>query len=278
MRLGSSLRRRRDRTSRQTDSDGGGNGRGNGGGLDPRGRRILVGFVVALGGLLIGYLTSTRIIFPAPAPPDDLVEVPDARGRTLDQALELFAEAGLELGDLEEMQHPEADSGTVVGQAPLPGQLARPGATTRLMVSLGPERRSVPEVEGLRADRAGDILRSAGLVVQVDSAQDTRPRGRVVSISPAPGTEIALPHTVRITVSLGPPTVTMPSLLGLSLAEARDSIATLGLEVLEVDEVFQFGRNQGRVVGQEPPEGVELERGEGVRLEVGRRGGREREQ
>lgn len=272
MRLGSSLRRRRDRSSRRTNGDG------DDGGLDPRGRRILVGFGVALGGLLLGYLTATRIVFPAPAPPDDLVEVPDTRGRSLDQALELFTEAGLELGDLEEMQHPEADSGTVVGQAPLPGQLARPGSTARLTVSLGPERRNVPEVEGLRADRARDLLQSTGLVVQIDSVEDTRPRGRVVSISPGPGTEVALPHSVRLTVSLGPPTVTMPSLLGLSLAEARDSIATLGLEVLEVDEVFQFGRNQGRVVGQEPPEGVELERGEGVRLEVGRRGGRGREQ
>jgi beta-lactam-binding protein with PASTA domain len=38
-----------------------------------------------------------------------------------------------------------------------------------------------------------------------------------------------------------------------------------------VEEVFRFGRDQGRVVAQDPPPGVELERGTPVRLVVGRR-------
>lgn len=273
MQLGSSLRRRRDRSSRD-GPDGDGDERA----LDPRGRRILTGVGVAVAGLLVGYLGATRILFPAPAPPGELVEVPDVRGRTVHEAIDLFTEAGLELGDLEELRHPLADSGSVVGQAPIPGQLARPGAPARLTVSLGPERRAVPEVQGLRGDRALDVLEASGLTVQVDSVEDSRPRGRVVSVSPAGGTEVALPGAVRLTVSLGPPSVEMPSLLGLGLEEARDSVATLGLEILEVDEVFQFGRNQGRVVGQDPPEGTVLERGRGVRLVVGRRGGREPEQ
>jgi serine/threonine-protein kinase len=201
--------------------------------------------------------------------------VPDVRGRPTDDAVALLVDAGLEVAPVEYLRHPTADSGVVVGQAPLPGQLARPGGAARLTTSLGAERRTIPSVTGLRADRALVVLESSGLQVRMDSVEDARPRGQIVGISPAEGAEIALPGDVRVTVSLGPPTVTMPELLGLPVEAARDSLGILGLQLVEVEEVFQFGRNQGRVVGQEPPAGAELDRGAEVRLIVGRSGGRD---
>ena len=84
---------------------------------------------------------------------------------------------------------------------------------------------------------------------------------------------MALPSEVAVQVSLGPPAVAMPDLLGMTEEAARDSLTALGLVVSEVEEVFRFGRYQGRVVAQDPPEGEELERGSAVRLTVGRRGG-----
>jgi beta-lactam-binding protein with PASTA domain len=65
----------------------------------------------------------------------------------------------------------------------------------------------------------------------------------------------------------------MPTVLGLDEREARDSLAALGLDVGEVEEVFRFGRDQGIVVEQEPPADTPMERGAAVRLAVGRRGG-----
>jgi beta-lactam-binding protein with PASTA domain len=43
--------------------------------------------------------------------------------------------------------------------------------------------------------------------------------------------------------------------------------------VAEVEEVFRFGRDQGRVVEQDPATETELQRGSAVRLTIGRRGG-----
>jgi serine/threonine-protein kinase len=232
-----------------------------------------MGVAVALGGLLVGYLGAILFLFPAPAPPGAVVQVPDVRGLTSDEAAERLVEAGLELGDLEELRHPRADSGRVVGQSPLPGQLARPGSPARLTLSLGPEWSRIPAVTGLRADRALDMLRTIGLAVEVDSVEVQAPRGRIVAVRPEEGTEISLPGSVSVTVSLGPPTVLMPTVLGLDEREARDSLAALGLDVGEVEEVFRFGRDRGRVVRQEPAEGVELERGTRVHLVIGRRGG-----
>ncbi len=271
MQLGSSLRRRRSQarpgTGRaprsEADRDPGG---------DP-GRFALLVVLVSVVALGFGYLGATHVLFPAPAPPPDLVKVPDVRGELLAEARASFEDAGLQVAEVEELRHPQADSGSVVGQAPLPGQLASRGDSVRLTVSLGPERRRVPEVTGLRADRALTVLESTGLLVQVDSVEDNHPRGRIIQVAPEEGTEVTLPGSVTVTVSLGPPEVEVPALLGLSEAEARDSLDALGLTVSDVEEVFRFGRDQGRVVGQEPPAGTRLERGDSVRLTVGRRGG-----
>jgi serine/threonine-protein kinase len=260
MRLGSSLKRRRGESWSFDASS-------------PRLRRIAALIGASLGGLLLGYLGATQVLFPAAAPPGETTEVPDIRGLSLDEAMDRLSDAGIDLGEIAELQHPRVDSGLVVGQSPLPGQRVRPDGAARLTLSLGPESREVPPVLGLRADRALAVLQATGLEVLADSVEADEPRGRIVVIEPDEGTSITLPGEVRVTVSLGPPTVEVPGLLGLAEAEARDSLAALGLEVIEVEEVFRFGRDQGRVVRQEPPAGEEVERGAGVRLVVGRRGG-----
>jgi serine/threonine-protein kinase len=177
------------------------------------------------------------------------------------------------VGALEFLRHPRVDSGSIMGQSPLAGQLSVPGDSVRITVSLGPERREIPSVRQLRGDRAVALLEATGFDVAVDSVESDEPRGAVVQISPEEGTEVALPSDVEVRLSLGPPAVFMPDLFQFSEEEARDTLTVLGLVVEEVEEVFRFGRDQGRVVSQDPPSGTELERGTPVRLVVGRRNG-----
>jgi len=228
---------------------------------------------VAVGGGLLGYLLATQLMFPAAEPPQDLLTVPDLRGQEVESARTLAGEAGLAVGRVEYLTHPVADSGSVLGQSPLPGQLAVPGDSIRITLSLGPERRRVPEVTRLRADRAVAMLQATGFTVQVDSVESREPRGRILRVVPDEGEELTLPGDVAVQVSLGPPAVMMPDLLRMAEDQARDTLTALGLVVSEVEEVFRFGRDQGRVVAQDPPAGSELERGSAVRLTVGRRSG-----
>lgn len=263
MQLGESLRRRR-------RSSGPG-----GGGLPDwtasYGRLALVATGLALGGLLFGYLFATRMLFPAPPPPGEMQTVPDLGGLPAESAAESIREAGLAVGEIEQVRHPRADSGRVIAQAPLPGQLARPGTAVRVTVSQGPERAAVPDVEGLRREWAVNLLEAAGFRVEVDSIEADEPRGQVVALEPEPGTDVELPGDVLLTVSTGPRLVAMPVLRGMTEEEARDTLRTLGLEVAEVEEVFRFGRDRGIVVEQAPPADSLLEVGTTVRFSVGRR-------
>lgn len=268
MKLGGSLERSRGRG--RWLRQGGGDGHG---GLPriPGELAWKVGGVV-LAGWVAGYLLSTRLLFPAPPPPRDLIEVPDVRGLGLVSAREQLEGAGLVLGGVDSLLHPTVPPEVVLGQAPLPGQVARPRTEVRVTISMGPQRRSVPDVLGLDEDRARIVLETSGFLVRTDTSESEEPRGRIIDVTPAPGQELVLPGQVRLLVSTGPPVVTMPMVLGLEEAAAVMMLDSLGLVVSEVEEVFRFGRDQGIVVEQEPASDTELQRGGMVRLKVGRRG------
>lgn len=257
MKLGSSLRRRRGR------------------GPDYREvlRKVGLLLLVLVAGFGGGYLLSTELLFPAPEPPDELVEVPDLRGLDREEAERAVRDAGFALGDVDSLRHPRLPAGAVVGQSPVGGQEAIPGDSLRLTVSLGPERRPVPDVSRLGGVRALAVLEATGFDVEVDSVESSEPRGSVVEVDPEPGTDLALPGEVRLTLSLGPPQVEMPLLLGLREEEALVRLDSLGLSVAEVATRFRFGLDQGVVIDQEPEPGILLERGSAVRIVVGRRGG-----
>jgi beta-lactam-binding protein with PASTA domain len=276
MKLGESLRRRRGKGGGSVWRRKGEDGKtyvSLGGADDDRLRLIGAVLGLALLGWFLGYLVATRIVFPAPPPPADLVAVPDIRNVGLAPGGERLAVVGLELGAVDSLKHPTVPAGLIVGQSPLPGQLALPGTQVRITKSLGPQTRSVPDVTRIAGDRARVILETSGFVVSIDTAESDLPRGRVVSSAPAADDTVALPAEIRLLVSRGPPLVPMPLLLGMEEAQAIATLDSLGLVVGEIGEVFRFGRDQGIVVEQEPSVDTPLERGTPVRLAIGRRGG-----
>jgi len=239
-----------------------------------RSRRFLWGLaLVAVLGFLGGYVASTRILFPAPPPSGDLTRVPDLSGGTLAEASAVLSPVGLVLGEVDSLRHPTIPEGVILGQSPLSGQLSLVGDTVRVAVSLGSEERPVPDVMRLRADRAQIVLEATGFEVVVDSVESEFPRGSVVAMDPEAGTEATVPREVILIVSMGPPMVEMPLLLGLQEEQAIAVVDSMGLVVAEVETRFRFGRDQGLVVEQEPPASTLVERGAAVRLVVGRRGG-----
>ncbi len=227
---------------------------------------------LALIGFGIGYLFSTRVVYPTPPPPGDLSAVPRLLGEMPDGVADTLNTLGLTLRPVDSVSHPTIPEGGIVGQSPLPGQLSLVGDTILVTLSTGPEQRPVPDVLALSADRARTILETAGFVVTVDSVPSRDPRGEVVRMSPEAGTEATIPMGVTLAVSLGPPQFEMPLLLGLSEEDAVALLDSLGLAVGEIETRFRFGRDQGLVVEQSPPARTMVRQGASVRLVVGRRG------
>jgi serine/threonine-protein kinase len=227
---------------------------------------------LALVGFGGGYLVSTRVVYPEPPPPGDLSTVPRLLGEFPHQVADTLRALGLNLRPVDSLNHPGIPMGGIVGQSPLPGQLALVGDTILVTLSTGAEERPVPDVMALDAGRARTILETSGFVVLLDSVQSDEPRGEVVGMTPEAGTEAVIPMEVNLSVSMGPPEFEMPLLLELSEEDAVAILDSLGLVVGAVETRFRFGRDQGLVVEQSPPAGTMVQEGSSVRLVVGRRG------
>ena len=280
MKLGSSIRRRRNGGKRRKKTEGRSwlawlKGSGDGPGRwaflkSPRTLGLL--FLLSVVGFGGGYLVATRVVYPLPPPPGDLFPVPDLHGHALAAAADTLDTIGLSLGISDSLSHPSVPEGHVVGQSPLPGQLVLVGDTIRVALSTGLERRAVPDVRGLAGRRALTILETAGFVVTVDSVDSDEPRGAVIHLEPEAGSIAAVLSPVRIGVSNGPVEFDMPRLLGMEEEEARAVLDSLGLVLDDVETRFRFGRDQGLVVEQDPGPSERVQEGASVRLVVGRRG------
>ncbi len=223
---------------------------------------------MAVAGAFAGYHVSTGFFFPAAEPPTALQGVPDVRGVTMAEALQSLADSGLGLGGVDSVRHPEAPLGTVIGQRPLPGRTALPGADVTLAVSAGPAVRAIPDVTRMPGERAAAVLAAAGLAVLVDTVDSDLPAGQVIAIEPPPGDSLPVLGSLRILISNGPPTFAMPDLAGLTEGRAAVLLRSLGLAVGSVERRFSL-LNQGAVFGQRPAPEVLVEHDRAVDLIVG---------
>ena len=135
----------------------------------------------------------------------------------------------------------------------------------QLLVSKGPTEVTVPNTVGVPETEARDRLATAGLkanVVQVFSSSEI---GNVVAQDPAAGGKAAKGSEVRLNVSKGTSKVDVPSVVGLSQADATAQVKAAGL----VANVVPVPSDQpaGIVVAQNPV-GGQADRGSNVRLNV----------
>ncbi len=112
----------------------------------------------------------------------------------------------------------------------------------------------VPPLSGLALPDAIQQLRTRGLQVGVDghfySAE--QPAGDVLTQSPAPGTAVRKSWRVRVTVSLGPQKVEIPSVNGMNATLAAITIRRTGLQVGNVVTMPYAYAPEHTVIAQTP--------------------------
>ena len=124
--------------------------------------------------------------------------------------------------------------------------------TMRLAVH-GAEVR-VPVLSGLTLSEAATRLHASGLETGIDGRfySTTQPPGHVLTQSPASGTLVRKSWRVRITVSLGPQKVAIPSLEGMDQGIATITIRRTGLLLGDVVAIPYAYAPENTVVAQTP--------------------------
>ena len=130
-----------------------------------------------------------------------------------------------------------------------------------------PKEAAVPDVVGLSIDDARALLEAARFtVVPVDDPASLDPAGTVVAQQPAGGQALLQGATVTLSVSTGQGVTTVPSVVGLDIAAARERLVSLGL--LAVEYAVADATPVGTVVSQDPAAGTSVPVGSEVTLYV----------
>src|SRR5262249_22521076 len=153
-----------------------------------------------------------------------------------------------------EVNDPVVATGLVISQAPSAGTQVPPGSGVSLTVSIGAAVTTVPNVVSRNlAGAVNSIIGAALNLGTVGSVYDaTVADGLVISQSPAGGTTVGLGTAVNIVFSLGtPPTpVSVPTVVGLTEAEALANIAAASLVVGNISRVSDPTVPAGYVIAQ----------------------------
>jgi serine/threonine-protein kinase len=130
------------------------------------------------------------------------------------------------------------------------------------------DRVTVPDVVGATAADAVQTLRDAGLSPQtVGHASDDVARGIVISTSPAGGQEADAGSRVTVSVSQGSGNVAVPTVVGLSQADAVAALEGAGLESRVIEQPSATAP-EGTVVQQDPSAGLQVPVGSTVAVGV----------
>jgi serine/threonine-protein kinase len=197
--------------------------------LSPRARRRRRRLIATVAVLLLGLVSLFAGIGGVRLWREYNTHVPKVAGQTVTVATARLKAAGYAVDShITRQFSDEAKSGTVISTDPRAGQRLSQGESVALVVSLGPELVSVPDVRTMTVSAAESELHNRGLTY------DPTPRtqhsihvkqSHVITTDPKPGAQIEPNKPIVIIVSSGPPQVNVPDVAqGASFDDAKSAL------------------------------------------------------
>jgi beta-lactam-binding protein with PASTA domain len=199
------------------------------------------------------------------------VAMPDVVGKTAVPARQILHGRGVGM-QVEDRIYSNLPADTVVRQSPPPNTRVKTGQSAHVVLSLGPQRVTIPQLEdrSLRAAQV-ELLRGGMQLGEVSSFYFPGGDADTVTVQdPAPGTsDVTGPH-VNLLVSLGarPAAYVMPELTGLPLGEAQSKLGSAGIRLSKLTPEATLGAAPGTVVGQTPSRGQRIDSSSTIELSV----------
>ena len=202
------------------------------------------------------------------------IDVPDVVSLPVAEATASLRRAGLRAQV--ELVPSSARAGTVVEQKPAAGSEVEEGTLVALSIARSQSpaviRVEVPDVVGSTVAEARQTLRALGLRVSVTTVLAQEPAGTVVGQTPSANRAVREGSSVRLRVSAGPRSATVPEVMGLDEMTARAELEAAGFVVRVSEEWTDDPANDGVVLAQTPAGGSSREEGAVVTLVIGRFG------
>lgn len=188
--------------------------------------------------------------------------LPNLVGMPETQAKSVLKGLGLGLNVEDRLYSNKVQANAIVSQIPAAGTSIKPQQLVHVLISLGPQKVSVPDLKGrsLRAARITAVERglTIGDVAAIYWPQDGP--NEVVAQDPPPATTDLQNPTVNFLVSLGPKPVAYlcPNFQGKSLGVVRAELQQAGFQKITVSQVQSPGTLQNTIVKQLPLPGSKV--------------------
>lgn len=193
----------------------------------------------------------------------EIIEVPDIKEKTPEEARHILDEAGLELDqNVKEEASDTIPQGQIVSQQPTAGSQISKGSKVSITMSSGVEEVRVPSITGMRWEEADATLRSLGFIPQQQVVHDRQPAG-VVTACEVSDTYQAKGSTIIVQVSDGA-LIPAPDLRNLNSRDALRKLHDSGWEGpddrMHVGPIVETGNlvQRGLVAEQVPAPGEDL--------------------
>ncbi|MFF3221390.1 Stk1 family PASTA domain-containing Ser/Thr kinase [Nocardia suismassiliense] len=185
------------------------------------------------------------------------VQVPKLDGMSQQEAEAALRNGNLQM-DPNVVRKPSStqDTDKVIGQDPSAGSRVDVDRAIVVTIGSGPESVRVPNVIGQDIDVARpNLVDSAGFKISIQEVPSSRPKGEVLSTSPAGGATAEKGSTVTVQVSSDQ--IKMPSLVGLTVAQAVDKLRAEGWtgtqsQISQSPQGTFDTSSVGRILSQQP--------------------------
>ena len=163
-----------------------------------------------------------------------VVTVPPLKGKQEAAARQAITDAHLTVGDVAQVYDDNVPRGQVLDSDPAEGGKTANGTAVKLRVSRGPAPVEVPDLHGLFKNDAEGALADVKLTAQYSGQgknDDEVPEGAIISQTPAAHSHVEPGTAVTLVVSLGPPMVDVPDVVGKQSGEATAILERAGFKV-----------------------------------------------
>ncbi len=154
--------------------------------------------------VVLGFMIAITV-FPSFFFPQD-VHVPDVSGMEYEEAVQLLASEGFEIGETSSIYDDEIENGHVVNTNPVANASVQEGATVVIYQSMGPREITMENYVGQNYEEIIEDLESKFKNVTVEYEESDEPKGTIISQNPEEGTIVtALETELALVVSEGHP-------------------------------------------------------------------------
>ena len=159
------------------------------------------------------------------------VTVPNVVGKPVEVAQTTLKKLDLKVS-VDEIASDDVPAGEVISQTPIAGTNVKAKRIIHLTVSKGGSTMLIPDLKGLTLSQAKERLDKLGLTIgAVENGNDPdKPSEIIISQSPEPGSKTTKGTRVNIVINMKQK-VSIPSVVGMTLSDAKNTLSSLKLAV-----------------------------------------------